>query len=360
VSAVSHPPRSDKPVQSGRLLDVQDAEGQLALKDRALSIAAEGVTIADARLPDMPLIYANTGFERLTGHAVADVLGRNCRFLQGPETEPEAAAEIRRAIRDERECVVEILNYRKDGTSFWNRLSITPVRDGAGVLTHFIGVQSDVTARRRAEEELRRASRELERANQRMRSDLDAAARIQRSLLPGQLLSFPGLRLAWSFRPCRELAGDMLDVIPLGEHHVGFYVADVSGKGVPAALLSVTLSHTLSAVPEPSCLLSRPGPRAPYVPTPPALVAATLNRQFQREQRRVQYFTMFYGVLDLRSRVLQFVSAGHPPAIVVPQEGQPSLLPSRASPWGSSRRPATMSASMPSRPAIGCTSTRMA
>jgi sigma-B regulation protein RsbU (phosphoserine phosphatase) len=313
-------------VRSDRLLDVQGAEGQLALKDRALSIAAEGITIADARLPDMPLIYANTGFERLTGYAVADVLRRNCRFLQGTETDPEAADEIRHAIREERECVVEILNYRKDGSSFWNRLSITPVRDDAGLLTHFIGVQSDVTARRRAEEELQRASGELERVNQRMRTDLEAAARIQRSLLPSQLPSFPGLRLAWDFRPCRELAGDMLDVIPLGEHHVGFYVADVSGKGVPAALLSVTLSHTLSAIPEPSCLLTRPGPSAPYVPTSPALVAATLNRQFQMERGRVQYFTMFYGVLDLRSRMLRFVSAGHPPAIVVPREGQPSLL----------------------------------
>ncbi len=334
MRAVPDPPHTNSPAQSSRLLDEQRAEGQLALKDRALSVAAEGVTIADARLPDMPLIYANGGFERLTGYAIGDVLGRNCRFLQGPDTDPEAADEIRRAIRGERECVVEILNYRKDGSTFWNRLSITPVRDTAGVLTHFIGVQSDVTERKEAEEGLRRASRELERANQLMRGDLEAAARIQRSLLPSQLPTLSGVRLAWTFRPCRELAGDMLDVIPLDEQHVGFYVADISGKGVPASLLAVTLSHTLSAIPERSCLLARQGPAAPYVPTSPALVAASLNRQFQMEARRVQYFTMFYGVLNLRCRDLRFVSAGHPPAILVPSEGPPTALPSAGFPVG--------------------------
>ena len=101
----------------------------LALKDRALDVAAEGVTIADARRPDRPLIYANEGFERMTGYAAADVMGRNCRFLQGPDTDKAAMAEIRSALAENRECVVEILNYRKDGTTFWNRLSITPVSD---------------------------------------------------------------------------------------------------------------------------------------------------------------------------------------------------------------------------------------
>ena len=310
-----------------RLLDAQGTEGQLTLKDRALSVAAEGITIADARLPDLPLIYANQGFERLTGYSIDDVLGRNCRFLQGPATDPAAASEIRQAIHHQRPCVVEILNYRRDGSSFWNRLSITPVRDAAGDLTHFIGIQSDVTARRQAEEGLRRATAQLEQANQRMRADLEAAARIQRSLLPAELPSLPGLSLAWTFNPCRELAGDMLNVVRLDEHHVALYVADVSGKGVPAALLAVTLSHTLSAFPGHSYLLARHGPDAPLVPALPAEVASKLNRQFQMEpQRQVQYFTMFYGVLDLRSRRLRYVSAGHPPAIVVPARAAPVHL----------------------------------
>ena len=94
----------------------------------------------------------------MTGYPIAEVLGRNCRFLQGPDTDPAAVAEIRAAVADERECIVEILNYRRDGTTFWNRLSITPVRNEPGEVTHYIGVQSDVTARREAEHGLRRAN----------------------------------------------------------------------------------------------------------------------------------------------------------------------------------------------------------
>ncbi len=90
---------------------------QLALKDRALGVAAESVTIADARLPDRPLIYGNEGFERITGYPRAEVLGRNCRFLQGPRTDPGAVSQIRAAVAEQRECVVEILNYRATASS---------------------------------------------------------------------------------------------------------------------------------------------------------------------------------------------------------------------------------------------------
>src|SRR4051812_24738283 len=143
-------------------LHAQALVDQLALKDRALNVAAEGITIADARLPDRPLIYANEGFERVTGYPVAEVLGRNCRFLQGSGSALDAVAEIRAALGDERECIVEILNYRRNGTTFWNRLSITPVRNALREVTHYIGIQSDVTARRDAEQGLRRAKEALE------------------------------------------------------------------------------------------------------------------------------------------------------------------------------------------------------
>jgi len=95
----------------------------------------------------------------------------------GPDTDPSAVAEIRAALAERRPCVVEILNYRRDGTTFWNRLSITPVRDGAGEVTHFIGVQSDVTDRRVAEDGLRLSKEAVER-------DLRLAARVQQALLP--------------------------------------------------------------------------------------------------------------------------------------------------------------------------------
>ena len=218
---------------------LDDAAAWLALKDRALEVASEGFTIADARLPGQPLIYANQGFERITGYSIADVMGRNCRFLQGPDTDPAAMAEIRAALAEARPCLVEILNYRKDGSTFWNRLSITPVRDGAGNVTHFIGVQSDVTARRQAEDALRRTTEALE-------HDMRLAARVQQALLPPPDVNTGALRIAHAFHPCVDLAGDGLGIVPLPDGRVGLYLLDVSGHGVGAALLSFTLNHLLS------------------------------------------------------------------------------------------------------------------
>lgn len=128
------------------------AEAELRLRDRAIASISEGISITDPSRPDNPLVYVNSGFERLTGYPSADVLGRNCRFLQGPATDPAAVEAIRAAIDEARECVVELVNYRKDGTPFWNLLSITPVRDEHGALVSFIGVQFDITERKRAEE----------------------------------------------------------------------------------------------------------------------------------------------------------------------------------------------------------------
>ena len=105
--------------------------------------------------PDNPIIYASPGFERLTGYRAAEVVGRNCRFLQGAGSDPATVARVREAVRAARPCSVEVLNYKKDGTPFWNALSLSPVRDSGGMVTHFVGVQADVSERRRADEAVR-------------------------------------------------------------------------------------------------------------------------------------------------------------------------------------------------------------
>lgn len=112
---------------------------------------AEGIAVSDPRQPDNPLIYVNPAFCRLTGYQEVEVLGRNCRFLQGPETEQGELDRLREAIGNAQPCVVELLNYRKDGTRFWNNLSINPVFDGHGELIYFTGIQLDVTRRRELE-----------------------------------------------------------------------------------------------------------------------------------------------------------------------------------------------------------------
>jgi PAS domain S-box-containing protein len=132
----------------------KEREEQLTLFERAIETAVQGVTIADARQDDMPLIYLNEAFEEITGYTVPECLGENCRFLQGEGTDEETVAEIRRALDEETPVSVEILNYRKDGTPFWNQLDIVPVRDESGTVTHYLGLQQDVTGRIEREQRL--------------------------------------------------------------------------------------------------------------------------------------------------------------------------------------------------------------
>jgi PAS domain S-box-containing protein len=126
-------------------------ERELRLKSRAIEEAAIGIIIADAREPDNPVVYANPAFEEVSGYAPEEVRGRNCRILQGPETDTEDVATLASG-RDAAEPVeVELLNYRKDGTPFWNRVGIAPVEDETGTVTHFVGFQEDVTERKRTQ-----------------------------------------------------------------------------------------------------------------------------------------------------------------------------------------------------------------
>jgi len=106
----------------------------------------DGIVVAEQEGDDNILIYANPAFERLTGYAVDDILYRDCRFLQGEDRDQPALQAIREAVKNNQPCRQIIRNYRKDGTPFWNELSITPVLNEADQLTYFIGIQKNVTA----------------------------------------------------------------------------------------------------------------------------------------------------------------------------------------------------------------------
>jgi len=137
----------------------RDAERALQLRDRAIQAVSQGILITDPAQPDNPIVYASPAFEVLTGYSTTEVVGQNCRFLQGQKTDPESVSRIRDAIRQAIPAKVELLNYRKDGTTFWNELTISPVHDDQGRLTHFVGSQADVTARRQLEEQFRQAQK---------------------------------------------------------------------------------------------------------------------------------------------------------------------------------------------------------
>nr|AML76457.1 putative LOV domain-containing protein [Entransia fimbriata] len=112
----------------------------------SLTRIQQSFVLADPNLPDMPIIHASDLFCQLTGYSLDEVVGRNCRFLQGPDTDPNAVAQLRSAIEAAKPCTVRLLNYRKDGTPFWNNLHLSPVRNAGGKVAFFVGVQLEVAA----------------------------------------------------------------------------------------------------------------------------------------------------------------------------------------------------------------------
>ncbi|MGC4034190.1 MAG: SpoIIE family protein phosphatase [Tepidisphaeraceae bacterium] len=171
------------------------------------------------------------------------------------------------------------------------------------------------------EADVRRQNSELSRANARMRHSLELASQVQRSLLPtSSPMRVNGANFAWRFDPCDELGGDIFNAFELTDGRIALYLLDVSGHGVPAALLSVTLSRVLTPVNGPSLVECDDG-QGNIVAREPAAVVAELNARFPLGERGGQYFTIFYAVFDCRERTLTYVSAGHPPALLIPSDG---------------------------------------
>jgi phosphoserine phosphatase RsbU/P len=188
---------------------------------------------------------------------------------------------------------------------------------------------------RRLQIELEETNARLAKANDRMSRDLKAAAKIQETFLPRDVPHVPGTEFAWIYRPCDELAGDGLNVIPFGDDKVGLYILDVSGHGVASSLLSVTLSRLLSPPSDPSSiLLLKSGVVGRSAITPPAEVAARLNRLFPFDPATEQFATIIYGILSVVTGDFRYVSAGHPGPVHLPFGSDPVILGSQGSPIG--------------------------
>ena len=183
--------------------------------------------------------------------------------------------------------------------------------------------------------ELEETNARLADANARMSRDLKAAARIQSTFLPSEVPRLPGIEFAWRYQPCDELAGDGLNVIPLNDGNIGLYVLDVSGHGVVAALLSVTLSRLLSPPSEPSSILilDQAEPHRLKI-TSPVQVAAHLNRLFPFDTATNQFTTMLYGILNSTTGEFRYVSAGHPGPVHLTSCTRPVMLESQGFPIG--------------------------
>lgn len=215
----------------------------VGVEDAILAMA-----VSDPTLPDNPIIYVNSAFETLTGYTAAEIIGRNCRFLQGPNTDPADIASIRSAVAERRRVTLDLLNYRRNGSPFWNRLMVTPVfadgADGPNTLRYFFASQFDVTIERDRVVMLEAEQRGLISENARFRREmLDTQARLDLALQAGQLGT-------WNYDPvggqldasagCKQVFGIAADAVFTIRHFYGLIHPD-DRERVHAAL-AVTVS----------------------------------------------------------------------------------------------------------------------
>ncbi|MGY2897164.1 GAF domain-containing protein [Deinococcus sp. UYEF24] len=255
------------------------ATPELHLLSRAVFAASvHSVVIADARQPDLPIIYVNPAFERLSGYTAADVIGRNCRFLQGSDGGQTARLEIRQAIAQGHSVTTILRNYRLDGTLFLNELTLSPIQDAVGSVTHFVGFQIDVTAREAATALLDR----LQGLTQRL-----AAARTQDEVV--------GLVLYDAFEALKAISGTVL--LAQDEH---LHVVARRGQSDASVWQDADLAE----------------------PVPSADVLRSNAPLFFRESGELtaaypQFEARTGGVAAVASAVLPMVERGHPLGVIV-------------------------------------------
>ena len=282
-----------------------------------LETTPDAVVVVDAH---GTIVYANRLIEQVFGYAPEDLVGQPVELLL-PERGRAEHRRRRHAYNAQPATrpmgsEVELRGRHRDGRDVPLDISLSPIETDAGPLV--IAAVRDITERTRIQNDLRRA-------NARLRRDLDAAAHIQSSLLPHRPAGIPGVTVDWLYEPCEQLGGDSFNIFMLDERFAGFYLLDVTGHGVVAALQSVALTRVLADV-WPSSVMR--GIRAP------ASVARRLNAEFPINPDVWQFFTFLGGVLDLSTFTVRYVSAGHPGPVHIPAGGDPVVLEAAGLPIG--------------------------
>lgn len=275
----------------------------ISLLEKAANTTSEGITINTMFEEDNPLIYANEGFVRLTGYAIEDVIGKNCRFLQGEGTDRESVDEIRNAIKSGKGCTVELLNYRKDGTPFWNRLSLTPLKNRHAEVTNYVGIQSDITELKETKERLEVANKDLESFHDRITHELDQASKAQQFMLPGNLPSSDEIKFEARYEPMGQIGGDYYDIIELQKGIYGILIVDVTGHGIPAALLTFMTSFAFKSSAQKNFSTER--------------VVSMTNRKLIDKMPKGAFITMFYAIYDSSAKLMTYTQAGHPHGFII-------------------------------------------
>ena len=293
-------------------------EESLRLTQFSVDRASEIIFWIDA---DGRLFYVNELAVRRLGYPRPELLGMTVGTV-APAFPEEAWPLHWRKIRKQGAITLESRFRTRDGSEF-------PVE----VTVNYLELENNEYAIASARDISRRkqVERQLALAYEQARHELNAAAEMQKHLLPSPA-AICGLDFAWRYIPCRFVAGDIFNYFRLDETRIAFYLIDVAGHGVPAAMLSFTLSTILSPK---NGQLRRLIPRPPgYEVIPPAEVVAELNRQFQSGPDVASYFTMTYGLIDLIDHHLTLVQAGSPYPLLVSRAGDVSQVGSGGPPVG--------------------------
>ena len=278
---------------------------------RLLAAAVENdvILITEAEPIGQPgprVVYVNDAFTRMTGYTREEVLGKTPRILQGPGTDLETCDFLRRQLAAWKPVEVELLNYRKDGTSFWVQLNIRPVADANGWYTHWVAIQRDISERKDAERQLAAAALKNERI----------AETLQRSMLQTPPTDkFPGVMVETLYMAAMkesDVGGDFFDAFALGTGRVAVVIGDVSGKGLAAAGRTAEVKYALRAF-----LHAHQSPE----------VALTHLNEFIYETHRLDadsgetFIVLALAVLDTGTGEATFSSAGAEPSLILRGDG---------------------------------------
>jgi sigma-B regulation protein RsbU (phosphoserine phosphatase) len=313
----------------GRLLVVDDNEMNRDMLSRRLGKRGYNVVCADGGRQAIQMLLGPNPVEPfdvvLLDVMMPEIDGLTVLRRVREQFGAEALPVIMATAKDDAGDVVEALRLgANDYVTKPLQFSVVAAR----VATH-LAVKRNVDRVKELEKDVHRKNTELLAANEKMRRDLVLAASVQHAMLPVNVPTCSTVRFAWKYRPCEELAGDILGIFALDEHHIGLYLLDVSGHGVHASLLSCTLSKMLAPGAHGWSLVHEIEPgTGKLLPAAPSEVVKELNVRFPMESIAEQYFTLFYGVLDSRSGLLRYVTAAHPPLIHHSNAGEARVIES--------------------------------
>jgi phosphoserine phosphatase RsbU/P len=301
-------------------------------------------------------VYVNPAFSRVFGWQPVEILGKKIDYV--PENNrAETDIMIDKVLAGESFSGIETQRYSKKKKMVDVSISAAIYLDREGNPAGSAHILRDISEHKklqaRAKEgerllalqkDLKRRNKKLAGSNEKLRQayaiiekDLKAGAKIQSSLIPRSATVISEIRFDSIFLPSSYVAGDIYNYFRLDEHYIGFYVLDVAGHGIPAALLSVTLSRALSPDNHEDCPLKQflPSPEPPYYRLiNPAMVVQALNTRFQADPDTMQYFTMIYGMIDTRDGATVMTMAGHPAPILVKKQGPVTPIGSGGYPVG--------------------------